>query len=167
MAPPRWLSAIQRSVVWLGATAWVAYLKKPAGANLRTVRADSFGWIGGSLLIAGLAFHFWSNVSLARGEMESAGGSNGLVVRGPYRYVRNPIYLAGIPLLVGACFLYSTLSKADLAAALVLMAFFHLRVVRFEEPALRRRFGQSYDEYCRRVPRWMVTSSGGRVANRM
>jgi protein-S-isoprenylcysteine O-methyltransferase Ste14 len=162
MAPPRWLSAIQRSVVWLGATVWVAYLKKPDKANLLAVRADAFGWLGGSLLVAGLALHFWSNVSLARGETESAGSSSVLVVRGPYWYVRNPIYLAGIPLLVGTCFLYSTLSSADLVAALVLMVFFHLRVVRFEEPALRRRFGQRYDEYCRRVPRWIPG-----VANRM
>jgi protein-S-isoprenylcysteine O-methyltransferase Ste14 len=129
------------------------------------VRADAFGWLGGSLLVAGLAFHFWSNLSLARGETESAGDSNMLVVRGPYRYVRNPIYLSGIPLLAGTCFLYSTLSSADLAAALVLMAFFHLRVVRFEEPALRRRFGQRYDEYCRRVPRWVPgVATGVRAA---
>jgi len=147
--------AIQRSIVWLGATVLVAFLKKPDGANLLAVRADAFGWLGFSLLVVGLAFHFWSNASLARGETESARGSNLLVVSGPFRYVRNPIYLAGIPLLVGTCFLYSTLSGADLAAAFVLMAFFHLRVVRFEEPALRRRFGQSYDEYFRRVPRWI------------
>jgi protein-S-isoprenylcysteine O-methyltransferase Ste14 len=73
---------------------------------------------------------------------------------GPFRYVRNPIYVAGIALLLGVSLLYSPWSAVDLVAPMVLLVFFHLRIVRAEEPALRRRFGPTYEEYCRRVPRW-------------
>src|SRR5262245_43199426 len=115
MASRPWLNAALRSAVWLGGTAWLAWLKKPAGASFLAVSTDSVGWVGAGLLVAGLGLHFWSNVSLARGE-----GADALVTSGPYRYSRNPIYLAGIPLLLGVSLLYSTLTPADFLGLLVL-----------------------------------------------
>jgi protein-S-isoprenylcysteine O-methyltransferase Ste14 len=58
--------------------------------------------------------------------------------------------------------LYFNWNSADLVAVLILMAIFHLRVVRSEEPALRSRFGDIYEEYCRSVPRWIpqLTTDG-------
>src|SRR5262245_59247344 len=155
MATPFWLNAVLRSLIWLGAAAFLAYLKKPEGASLGAVRADLIGWIGAGLLVAGLALHLWSNVTLARGEHASRRGDNKLVVDGPFAFVRHPIYLAGIPLLLGTCLLCSAPSGADLVAGLLLLACFQFLVVRVEEPALRRRFGPSYEQYCRRVPRWI------------
>src|SRR5262245_6517889 len=155
MTAPFWLNAALRWLVWLGATALLAFLKKPVGASFAAVRTDFAGWLGIGLLAAGLALHFWSNVSLARGEYEARRGSDLLVAYGPYRFVRHPIYLAGIPLLLGAGLLYSPFRKADLVGGLVLLVYFHLHVVCVEEPALRRRFGPRYDEYCQRVPRWL------------
>jgi hypothetical protein len=64
MAAPFWLNAALRSLVWLGATVLLAFLKKPDGANFAAVRAGDGGWLGIGLLVAGLALHFWSNVSL-------------------------------------------------------------------------------------------------------
>ena len=144
-----------RSLVWLGAIAFLAYLKKPEGASFARVRGDLTGWLGGGFLAVGVALHSWSNVTLARGERAGSQGAVTLVTGGPYAFVRNPIYVAGVPLLLGTCWLYSRLTGPDLIAGLVLLAFFHLRVVRGEEPVLRRRFGQAYEEYCRRVPRWV------------
>ena len=72
MTTSSWVNAALRSIVWLGAVAWLAYLKKPDGGSILAVRADAIGWLGAGLLVAGLAFHIWSNVSLARGE--DAGG---------------------------------------------------------------------------------------------
>ena len=155
MATQAWPSASLRSVVWLGGAAWLAYLKKPDGGSVLSVRTDTIGWVGGGLLLSGLAFHLWSNVSLARGEGATGATPTMPVVEGPYRYVRNPIYLAGIPLLLGTYMLYLKWSIVDLIPAVVLLAFFHLRVVRSEEPELRRRFGTAYEDYCRRVPRWI------------
>jgi len=155
MAAPFWLNAVIRSLVWLGATVLLAFLKKPDGANFAAVRTGFAGWLGIGLLVAGLALHFWSNVSLAKGEYETRRGSDTLVAYGPYRFVRHPVYLAGILLLLGAGLLYSPMVKADLVGGLVLLVYFHIFVVRAEEPALRRRFGPRYEEYCRRVPRWL------------
>jgi protein-S-isoprenylcysteine O-methyltransferase Ste14 len=152
---PLWSPAASRSVVWLGGAAGLAYVKKPAGATLLAVRGDAIGWLGAGIVLAGLAGHVWSNASLARGELQQAEAANALVTDGPFQYVRNPIYVAGIALVLGVGLLYAPWSAADLAAPMILLAFFHLRVVRFEEPALRRRFGPAYDEYCRRVSRWL------------
>jgi protein-S-isoprenylcysteine O-methyltransferase Ste14 len=61
--------------------------------------------------------------------------------------------------VLGVALLYSPWSAVDLAAPILLLVFFHVRVIRIEEPALRRRFGPPYDEYCRRVSRWMPRPS--------
>ena len=95
-------------------------------------------------MLAGLAFHFWSSVTLARGERPGAAASTP-VADGPFRYVRNPIYLAGITLLLGVGLLYSTWRAVDLALPLLLFVYFHLSVVWVEEPALRRQFGSEYE----------------------
>ena len=154
MAQPFWIHAALRSVVWLGGAGCLAYLKKPDGASFLAVRTDAIGWLGGGILLVGLASHVWSNVGLARGERQRSAEARALVTDGPFGYVRNPIYLSGITLLLGVGLLYSTWSAADLVLPLLLLGFFHLRVVRAEEPALRRRFGPKYEEYLRRVPRW-------------
>ena len=155
MKRQHWLNAALRSIVWLGGAAAYAYLKKPDRGGLLSVRTDAIGWLGAGLVAAGLALHLWSNLALARGESEPAQAPTSLVVAGPYRYTRNPVYVAGIALLLGIGFWYSPWRVADVVAPAVLLAFFHLRVVRWEEPALRERFGRSYENYSRRVPRWL------------
>jgi protein-S-isoprenylcysteine O-methyltransferase Ste14 len=75
-----------------------------------------------------------------------------LVVRGPYGYVRNPMYLgAGLALAGAALFYESGALWAYAGGFLVLM---HLMVVLYEEPTLRQTFGADYGTYCRRVRRW-------------
>lgn len=75
-----------------------------------------------------------------------------LVVRGPYRVVRNPMAIGVGLALTGAALYYQS------AALFVLTALFflviHLFVVLYEEPTLRRQFGSEYDAYTRRVGRW-------------
>jgi protein-S-isoprenylcysteine O-methyltransferase Ste14 len=74
------------------------------------------------------------------------------VVRGPYRYVRNPMYVGAAIALAGAAFFYQT--AALLAYAATFLVLMHMFVVLYEEPTLRRSFGNDYDAYCRRVGRW-------------
>jgi protein-S-isoprenylcysteine O-methyltransferase Ste14 len=75
-----------------------------------------------------------------------------LVVRGPYRLVRNPMYLgAGVALAAAALFY---LSAALLAFTAAFFLACHLFVIGYEEPTLRRTFGEHYDAYCARVGRW-------------
>ncbi len=75
-----------------------------------------------------------------------------LVVRGPYRYVRNPMYIGAGLVLSGVALFYGTAALWAYVAACFVAA--HLFVVFVEEPTLRRTFGEEYLAYCRRVRRW-------------
>ena len=75
-----------------------------------------------------------------------------LVVQGPYRVVRNPMYLgAGLALAGAALFYRSTPLLGYVGLFLVIT---HLFVVLYEEPTLRHTFPGDYEAYCRRVGRW-------------
>jgi protein-S-isoprenylcysteine O-methyltransferase Ste14 len=75
-----------------------------------------------------------------------------LVVGGPYRYVRNPMYLAVAALIFGQALLLgqSALMLYGAAFSVTVAAFVH----GYEEPALSRRFGTEYEDYRRAVPAW-------------
>jgi protein-S-isoprenylcysteine O-methyltransferase Ste14 len=75
------------------------------------------------------------------------------VATGPYRFVRNPMYIGGFFVLLGFG-LYER-SPAILFFALPWLLFAHLFVLLYEEPHLRATFGASYDAYCRSVRRWL------------
>jgi len=75
------------------------------------------------------------------------------VPSGPYRYVRNPMYI-GAALVLGGYGLWER-SAAIVIFALVFLLVFHLFVVLVEEPGLERRFGESYIAYKRVVHRWL------------
>jgi protein-S-isoprenylcysteine O-methyltransferase Ste14 len=75
------------------------------------------------------------------------------VANGPYRWVRNPIYLAALTVVLGEAWLFR--STALLLYSAAMAAFFHLFVIAYEEPALRRRFGEPYRQYLQTTPRWL------------
>lgn len=75
-----------------------------------------------------------------------------LVIRGPYRFVRNPMYIGAGLALAGAALFYESASLLAYAAAFLLAA--HFFVMWYEEPVLRRSFGDEYEAYCQRVRRW-------------
>ena len=158
-----WINALLPSVIWLGGAGLYASLKKPAGVSVLDVRPDALGWLAAGLLGAGFALHCWSVVVLA-GRGLGPGHAAALAVTGPYRFVRNPIYLAGITLFMGIGLLYGPWQADALIVPVVLFLYFHLAVVRVEEPALRRHFGASFDAYCRRVPRWLPRLAPGMEA---
>ncbi len=76
-----------------------------------------------------------------------------LVVRGPYRFVRNPGYLAALGIVLGQALMFGSLAVLLYAGALALV--FHMFVVAYEEPALLRKFGAEYAAYSARVGRWL------------
>jgi protein-S-isoprenylcysteine O-methyltransferase Ste14 len=80
-----------------------------------------------------------------------------LVMRGPYRVVRNPMYIGAGLALAGAALYYESGRLAGYAALFLLAT--HCFVVWYEEPTLRRTFGEEYEGYCRRVRRWWPTVS--------
>ena len=81
-----------------------------------------------------------------------------LVVGGAFERVRNPGYLAVVGLLLGQALLFGSGAVAFYAVLVALG--FHLFVVLYEEPTLRRQFGAEYEDYCRRVPRWWPRLGG-------
>lgn len=76
-----------------------------------------------------------------------------LVARGPYRHVRNPMYVATAAVIAGEGLLIAR--PILLVAAPVYLAAMALLVRRFEEPLLARRFGDAWEEYRARVPGWL------------
>lgn len=76
-----------------------------------------------------------------------------LVVAGPYRWVRNPMYIGAGLVLVGTALFYESLAVALFAAAFWTAA--HLFVVFYEEPTLTRAFGAQYSDYYHAVHRWV------------
>ncbi|MFZ0639894.1 MAG: isoprenylcysteine carboxylmethyltransferase family protein [Candidatus Acidiferrales bacterium] len=75
------------------------------------------------------------------------------VAIGPYRYVRNPMYIGGFALLLGLAFYLRSVSI--LLMALVLTPACHLQVVLYEEPILKRKFDGAYEDYLATVARWL------------
>ena len=76
-----------------------------------------------------------------------------LVMKGPYRYVRNPMYIFVGLALAGEAIIFK--SMRVLIFAVAALAFSHVWVLVYEEPTLRRKFGEAYKDYCRRVSRWL------------
>ncbi len=76
-----------------------------------------------------------------------------LVVTGLYRYVRNPMYVAVTSLILGQALLFGNLRVLEYG--LVIWLAFHLFVLLYEEPTLRRTFGPEYQSFCANVPRWL------------
>jgi protein-S-isoprenylcysteine O-methyltransferase Ste14 len=76
-----------------------------------------------------------------------------LVARGFYRWVRNPMYVGVLLLILGQAILFESLLLVGYGALLWLI--FHLFIVYYEEPTLKRMFGSAYEQYCTAVPRWM------------
>ena len=104
----------------------------------------------GIALLAACIFEFARS---GRGTLSPVDPPRHLVVRGLYRYVRNPMYLSVTTILLGEVLLAR--SPALAAYWAVWFAAANLFVIAYEEPALRQKFGSSYDEYARRVGRWM------------
>jgi len=112
--------------------------------------------IGAVIGTAGAALTVWCVLAFAvvgRGTPAPFDPPRRLVVRGPYRFVRNPMYLAAALALGGAALVYG--SWWLLAYTGLFLLATHLFVVGYEEPALRRTFGGEYATYCGRVRRWL------------
>jgi protein-S-isoprenylcysteine O-methyltransferase Ste14 len=114
--------------------------------------------LGGTLLAAGAALVLETTARFAlqgRGTPLPWAPPERFVERGSYRFVRSPMYLGVLLLVLGQALLLGReiLFAWAVAAWLIFTAFLAF----YEEPQLRRRFGQSYEDYRRRVRRWLPT----------
>jgi protein-S-isoprenylcysteine O-methyltransferase Ste14 len=112
--------------------------------------------LGGLLpILAGgptLLWCIWDFAHRGRGTLAPIDPPQFIVRSGPYRWVRNPMYVADLLILIGEGVLFESLPILAWAGAMALA--FHLFVVLYEEPSLANRFGAAYKEYRRTVPRW-------------
>lgn len=128
---------------------WIArsYPGQPAGIE------RAAGWVLVALGAAGYVWCAWSFATRGRGTPAPWDPPQSLVVSGPYRYSRNPMYVALTLALAGQACLSG--ARAVWAYAAFMAVAFHLRAALYEEPRLRQLFGAEYDEYCRQVGRWI------------
>ena len=80
--------------------------------------------------------------------------SNELFVEGLYKYSRNPQYLGDILILSGNVFLISSFKV--LKFTILMFIFVNILIYFIEEPKLKKEFGESYNEYCKKVGRWFI-----------
>jgi protein-S-isoprenylcysteine O-methyltransferase Ste14 len=76
-----------------------------------------------------------------------------LVVTGTYRYVRNPMYVAVVSLILGQGLIFG--DARVLMYGLCVWLCMNVFVFAYEEPALRRSFSDEYAAFCANVPRWI------------
>lgn len=112
--------------------------------------------VGGLVVVGGAAVAVWcvaTFVLVGRGTPAPFDPPRRLVVSGPYRWVRNPMYLGAATALLGAALFYESLALAGYA--ILFLAVAHLFVKKYEEPTLARTFGAEYEAYRARVGRWL------------
>ena len=115
----------------------------------------SFRVLGGMLIVTGLPVLV---DSFARFAFQGLGTpapifpTRHLVVSGAYRYVRNPMYAAVVSLILGQGLFFGNVRVLEYGVAV--WTAFHLFVLIYEEPILRRTFGFEYEDFCTNVRRW-------------
>ena len=78
-----------------------------------------------------------------------------LVITGPYRFVRNPMYVGMGFVFIGEGIVFPHITVLMLIMTAILFGVVSVMVMLYEEPTLRRMFGADYEEYCRHVHRWI------------
>jgi protein-S-isoprenylcysteine O-methyltransferase Ste14 len=135
---PIWLARRDGMTLTLGSTA-VQVVLQLAGLGLL---------VAGALLFATSLRRF---VTEGRGTLAPWDPPRALVVQGPYRYVRNPMISGVVLVLFGEALVL--LSRSHLTWALIFLGVNAVYIPLVEEPLLLAKFGASYREYCRHVPR--------------
>jgi protein-S-isoprenylcysteine O-methyltransferase Ste14 len=123
----------------------------PPPANFGSLR-----FLGVLPILLGASIYLWCAWDFTfagRGTPAPIDPPKTLVVRGLYRYVRNPMYVGVLAIILGEALLFASPRLFGYAA--IVFVCFYLFVVLYEEPTLRRKFGESYEKYCRTVPRWL------------
>jgi len=107
-------------------------------------------WIIGGVI---LLWSFWNFLVEGHGTPAPIDPPKELVAVGFYRYVRNPMYVAILAILIGHFLWFGYWNL--LIYAIVVFIGFNTFVAYYEEPTLQRKFGAAYEDYLKRVPRWI------------
>lgn len=123
-------------------------LSRPTGIGVPEIGGAIVVGVGAALAVACVL----ALAIVGRGTPAPFDPPRRLVVCGPYRLMRNPMYAAATLALAGAALFFQSRLLFVYAGLFILAC--HLLVVGYEEPTLRRNFGAEYAEYCSRVRRW-------------
>jgi len=129
-----------------------------AGGNVRT---DHLMDAAGALVsLAGQVLRVMviGLVYITRGGQNRQVWANELVDGGMFAHCRNPLYLANLLLILGLAIVHNGWAMYLVAVPVFVLAY--VCIVSAEEQYLRGRFGDAYDDYCRRVPRWIPSLRG-------
>lgn len=129
--------------LWLAPTATTSGIQQLAAIVRLLVGASIYLWC------------VWDFATFGRGTPAPIDAPERLVVRGLYRYTRNPMYVGVLTIIAGWLVLYDFPFRM-LAYLLAVATMFQLFVVLYEEPHLLREFGSEYENYCSRVGRWLL-----------
>ena len=125
-----------------------AGIRQPTGIGIWQGAGMLLGVCGAALALTCIL----TFVSVGRGTPAPFDPPRRLVVRGPYRFIRNPMYVGAGLALAGAALFYQSLPLLGYAGLFLVCT--HLFVVFYEEPTLRETFEGDYEAYCARVGRW-------------
>jgi protein-S-isoprenylcysteine O-methyltransferase Ste14 len=96
---------------------------------------------------------FWFFITKGRGTAFPTEPPKEMVIRGPYCYVRNPMYVGNLAIIFGEALLFA--SPVLLLYAIGMCVVTHVYVTGSEEPVLTQRYGERYLQYVRTTPRWL------------
>jgi protein-S-isoprenylcysteine O-methyltransferase Ste14 len=154
----RWLTALASLAVGAGFfTLWFWLLPSWLGFRVEAAGAASWRWLAAIPSILGFAVAIrciWDFGWTGRGTPVPVAPPQRLVVIGFYRYVRNPMYVGFAAGWIGLWIVFGHADPRLIAAASAVALTIHLFVMLYEEPTLRKKFGDDYLEYCRNVRRW-------------
>lgn len=107
-------------------------------------------WLFGGIV---LLWSFWNFLREGRGTPAPIDAPKELVAVGFYRYVRNPMYVGILAMIIGHFLWFGYWSL--LVYAVAVFTAFYTFVTLYEEPTLKKRFGPAYEEYLKQVPGWI------------
>ncbi|MGH7198707.1 MAG: methyltransferase family protein [Candidatus Omnitrophota bacterium] len=131
------------------------------GFGLFRYPSENIRLIGVFLAVTGINIYastVYDFIATGRGTPAAWDSPAVFVRKGFYRFVRNPMYVGMFLILAGEAVFFGSLLLWVYAA--VLWLCFHLFVVFYEEPALKKKFGQTYETYLKEVPRWVPCVRG-------
>ena len=115
-----------------------------------------FHFLGAIAVLLGIGILLscvWSFARIGRGTLAPFDETRTLVVAGLYRYVRNPMYIGVVIILLGEAMFFW--SRPLIAYTLIMFGLFNLLIIGYEEHRLRHKYGDEYRQYCASVGRWL------------